>query len=170
MTPQQVISEEELIAVQHYLTICTADRPQLWQALLYGYNGLVLLFGSYLAYETRHVTVEALNDSRLIGMSVYNILLPVMLGIPLVHLLWEDLRFVFCMTMFLIVYPTTATLCFVFIPKVRLMMTHGLFSGDPSSTYAFLERSVRQMRRQHVIKSRRYIKELPAFASLSCYL
>ena len=37
----------------------------LWQA-----------FGIFLAWETRHVSIPALNDSKYIGMSVYNVVSP----------------------------------------------------------------------------------------------
>jgi gamma-aminobutyric acid type B receptor len=34
---------------------------------LYAYKGLLLLFGVYMAWETRNVKIPALNDSQYIG-------------------------------------------------------------------------------------------------------
>ena len=36
-------------------------------------NGLLLIFGLFLAYETRNMTVRDLNDSRYVGMAIYNV-------------------------------------------------------------------------------------------------
>ena len=35
--------------------------------IMYCYKGLLLLFGLFMAWETRHVKIEALNDSKYIG-------------------------------------------------------------------------------------------------------
>ena len=41
--------------------------------ILYGMNGLLLIFGLFLSYETRNMTVRDLNDSRYVGMAIYNV-------------------------------------------------------------------------------------------------
>ena len=39
------------------------------------------LFGAFLAWETRHVQIPALNDSKYIGMSLYNVTIMCVLGV-----------------------------------------------------------------------------------------
>ena len=41
--------------------------------VVFGYKGVLLLFGILLAYETRNVKVQQVNDSRFVGMSIYNV-------------------------------------------------------------------------------------------------
>lgn len=41
--------------------------------VIYGFKGLILVFGLFLAYETRSIKVKQINDSRYVGMSIYNI-------------------------------------------------------------------------------------------------
>ena len=41
--------------------------------MVFGYKGVLLLFGILLAYETRNVKVKQVNDSRFVGMSIYNV-------------------------------------------------------------------------------------------------
>lgn len=41
--------------------------------VVYGFKGLILVFGLFLAYETRSIKVKQINDSRYVGMSIYNI-------------------------------------------------------------------------------------------------
>lgn len=49
-------------------TIATTTKPFLTHAgLLYGYKGLLLIFGLFLAYETRSIKLKQINDSRLVG-------------------------------------------------------------------------------------------------------
>ena len=41
--------------------------------VVFSYKGILLLFGILLAYETRNVKVIQVNDSRFVGMSIYNV-------------------------------------------------------------------------------------------------
>ena len=41
--------------------------------VLFGYKGILLIFGIFLAYETRSVKLKQVNDSRFVGMSIYNV-------------------------------------------------------------------------------------------------
>ena len=45
--------------------------------VLFGYKGVLLLFGILLAYETRNVKIKQVNDSRFVGMSIYNIVVSI---------------------------------------------------------------------------------------------
>lgn len=79
---------------------------------------MLLLFGTYLAWETRKVHIPALNDSKLIGMSVYNVVVPCVLVIPIKFALVTSPGASFGLTAFLTIFCTTFTLCIVFVPKV----------------------------------------------------
>jgi len=76
------------------------------------------MFGCFLAWETRHVSIPALNDSKYIGMSVYNCVMMCVLGAPLSHVLSDQQDYGFFIISVFIIFCTTATLCLVFIPKV----------------------------------------------------
>lgn len=41
--------------------------------IMYAYKGLQLILGLFLAYETRSVKVKQINDSHLVGMAIYNV-------------------------------------------------------------------------------------------------
>uniref|UniRef100_T1KDL7 G-protein coupled receptors family 3 profile domain-containing protein n=1 Tax=Tetranychus urticae TaxID=32264 RepID=T1KDL7_TETUR len=58
------------------------DANLVWYCILFGYKGLLLLFGLFLAYETRSVKLKRLNDSRLVGMSIYNVVILCMITGP----------------------------------------------------------------------------------------
>lgn len=50
-----------------YLYTCEVNNITVWLGLLYSYKGILLLFGLFLAWETRNVKIPALNDSHYIG-------------------------------------------------------------------------------------------------------
>jgi hypothetical protein len=82
------------------------------------FTGLLLLFGTYLAWETRKVHIPALNDSKLIGMCVYNTVILFTVVIPVKTVLLTNPTASFALMAFLTIFCTSFTLCVVFIPKV----------------------------------------------------
>ena len=46
---------------------CESKNLSYWLGAVYAFKGLLLVFGVFLAWETRAVTIPALNDSRYIG-------------------------------------------------------------------------------------------------------
>ena len=52
---------------------CESKKLSYWLGAVYAFKGLLLVFGVFLAWETRGVTIPALNDSRYIG-KVYEFL------------------------------------------------------------------------------------------------
>lgn len=50
--------------------------------VIYGFKGLILVFGLFLAYETRSIKVKQINDSRYVGMSIYNVVVLAIITAP----------------------------------------------------------------------------------------
>lgn len=101
-----------------YYTDCSSSYSNVWLGIFYAYKGLMLAFGAFMAWETRNVTVPALNDSRHIGISVYNVVFPCALGMTVVNVVDNNPDVDYAVLSVLVVFCTTITLCFVFIPKV----------------------------------------------------
>ena len=78
-----------------------------------------MLFGVFLAWETRHVKIPALNDSRYVGMSVYNVVILSVVGAPAALIIEHEQNATFALTAGFILFSTTVTLCLVFVPKVK---------------------------------------------------
>ena len=85
------------------------------------------LFGAFLAWETRQVQIPALNDSKYVGMSVYNVAIMCVLGVAVSFVLSEEQTASFIIISIFIVFCTTGTLCLVFVPKVRIAGRQGIF-------------------------------------------
>ena len=97
-----------------------AENLPMWLALIYVYKGILLLYGLFLSYETRNVVYAHLNDSRVIGICVYNVVVLSMIGAFLAVIL-VDKQFseLYAALGVCIIFPATATICLIFIPKVK---------------------------------------------------
>ena len=64
---------------------CSRSRTLLSMSIagiLYAYKGLQLVLGLFLAYETRSQKVRQINDSRLVGMATYNVVILCLITAP----------------------------------------------------------------------------------------
>ena len=60
----RIEDDKEIIPVLEH---CESSQLSYWLGSVYAFKGLLLVFGVFLAWETRGVTIPALNDSRYIG-------------------------------------------------------------------------------------------------------
>eukprot|EP00794_Sanderia_malayensis_P017040 gene17040-18755_t len=106
---------------------CASKYGLYFSSTILAYKGILLLLGLFLAWETRKVEVSALNDSKFIGMAVYNVAALSAIGVTCTYALSSaqsnDAAYtVICLC---IILCNTVTICLVFIPKIVL-----LFSKD----------------------------------------
>lgn len=98
---------------------CAGDFEEYWFGALYIYKGLLLVLGTFLAWETRTVRVTELNDSKYIGACIYNVAILCVFGVPIAHVLSvEQTTLAFVLNAWLIMFCTTISLCIIFVPKV----------------------------------------------------
>lgn len=64
---QSLDSDLDVLLVTQ-LELCESKETYRWLGILCGYKGLLLLFEAFLAWETRNVTIAALNDSKYVIM------------------------------------------------------------------------------------------------------
>ncbi|XP_022382779.1 gamma-aminobutyric acid type B receptor subunit 1 isoform X3 [Enhydra lutris kenyoni] len=67
--PKEDIDVSILPQLEH----CSSRKMNTWLGIFYGYKGLLLLLGIFLAYETKSVSTEKINDHRAVGMAIYNV-------------------------------------------------------------------------------------------------
>ncbi|XP_033627262.1 uncharacterized protein LOC117290084 [Asterias rubens] len=104
--------------LEPYIEFCTSDYYVYWSAGLSSVKGLLLVFGAFLAWETRQVTIPLLNDSKLIGMSVYNVVILCIVGLAVNLVLGQDPETLFIFNSCISMFCTTLTILIVFLPKV----------------------------------------------------
>lgn len=102
--------------------VCRSQNTNGWLGALYVYKGLLLLVGVYMAWETRHVKIPALNDSQYIGMSVYSVVITSGIVVVLANLMSEKATLSFVTITTFILISTTSTLCLLFLPKMHAIL------------------------------------------------
>ncbi|XP_022309821.2 gamma-aminobutyric acid type B receptor subunit 2-like [Crassostrea virginica] len=125
-------SDEILVETFH---VCYNEYQTYWLAAQYISKGALLALGTFLAWETRHIKVPSLNDSKYIGFCVYNIVIVCALCVPVTFVLPPEkptAKFVF--TSVVCVFTTTLVLCILFIPKVKLRKSTDAIRFNPNLT------------------------------------
>ncbi|KAI6216076.1 hypothetical protein M3Y94_00460800 [Aphelenchoides besseyi] len=100
------VTEHEPIRHKNQLIIpelerCHSHYSIFFQVMFYIIKGMLMIFGCFLAWETRAVNVPALNDSKYIGMSVYNVVVMSVIGVSLAFILQEKINEAFFVDQFL---------------------------------------------------------------------
>ncbi|OQR70623.1 gamma-aminobutyric acid type B receptor subunit 2-like [Tropilaelaps mercedesae] len=62
------VTSDDDIAVVPEMEYCQSEHMTIFLGIVYGYKGLLMIFGCFLAWETRHVSIPALNDSKLVEL------------------------------------------------------------------------------------------------------
>ncbi|XP_053674223.1 gamma-aminobutyric acid type B receptor subunit 2 [Anopheles nili] len=115
--PSEHPTLEDVIIVQEN-EYCQSSKMTIFIGVIYAYKGLLLIFGAFLAWETRHVSIPALNDSKHVGLSVYNCVIMCVMGAAIALVLSDRKDAMFILISVFIIFCTTATLCLVFVPKL----------------------------------------------------
>ncbi|KAK3779397.1 hypothetical protein RRG08_061642 [Elysia crispata] len=113
-------------------------------------------FGCFLAWETRHVSIPALNDSQYIGMSVYNVVIMCVSGAAVSFIIKDRPTQSFVIIGLFIVFCTTITLCLVFLPKIIQLKRNP--KGDESRVRATLRQSAKKTTKFEFAAQRERIK------------
>ncbi|XP_041350735.1 gamma-aminobutyric acid type B receptor subunit 1-like [Gigantopelta aegis] len=116
--PSQVNHEED-IEIKRKIEKCESPNQIYFVTSLLALQGILLLFGTFLAIQTRKVNVEGLNDSRMIGLCIYNVVVLSFLGVTIEFALKHDVNLHYGMTTVITILATTITQCLIFVPKVR---------------------------------------------------
>ncbi|WAR01609.1 GABR2-like protein [Mya arenaria] len=112
-----IIKEGDLYVIP-VVEYCVSHKMTIWLILIYAYKGMLLVFGCFLACETRQVSIPALNDSKYISMRVYNVVIMCVCGAAVSFVINDQPTSSFVIIGFFIIFSTTITLCLVFMPNI----------------------------------------------------
>ncbi|XP_076629216.1 gamma-aminobutyric acid type B receptor subunit 3 [Colletes latitarsis] len=114
----EISPQDRGVVYQTQVEVCRSQHTNSWLGALYVYKGLLLIVGVYMAWETRHVKIPALNDSQYIGMSVYFVVITSGIVVVLANLMSDRATLAFVTITALILASTTATLALLFLPQL----------------------------------------------------
>ncbi|XP_069576779.1 gamma-aminobutyric acid type B receptor subunit 1 isoform X2 [Brachyistius frenatus] len=122
------------VLIQPLLEHCSSAKMNTWLGVVYGYKGLLLLLGIFLAYETKSVSTEKINDHRAVGMAIYNVAVLCMITAPVTMILSSQQDASFAFASLAIVFSVYITLVVLFVPKMRRLITRGEWQSDAQET------------------------------------
>lgn len=85
---------------------------------MYGFKGLILVFGLFLAYETRSIKVKQINDSRYVGMSIYNVVVLCLVTAPVAMVIASQQDASFAFVSLAVIFCCFLSMLLIFVPKV----------------------------------------------------
>lgn len=103
------------------MEVCRSNNTIGWFIAIYGYKSCLLIMGAYMAWETRHVKVQILNDSQYIGTCVY-CAVSCSIIVVLSNIVKNYVLCSYLATTLSIIGTTTITLFLLFIPKIRAIL------------------------------------------------
>ncbi|KFQ98862.1 Gamma-aminobutyric acid type B receptor subunit 1, partial [Nipponia nippon] len=112
------------------------DHPWLFPppGIFYGFKGLLLLLGIFLAYETKSVSTEKINDHRAVGMAIYNVAVLCLITAPVTMILSSQQDAAFAFASLAVVFSSYITLVVLFVPKMRRLITRGEWQSEQQDT------------------------------------
>ena len=116
--------EDDDVEYRPEIWVCRSDYQNVWLGLTYGYKGLLLILGLFLAYETRSVKVKQINDSRLVGMSIYNVAILCIITAPVTMVISDQHNATFAFVALANVFCCYLSMALVFVPKVFFIFQH----------------------------------------------
>lgn len=127
---------------------CQSDHMFIWLGLLYGFKGLLLVFGLFLSYETRSVKLKEINDSRLVGMSVYNVVVLCLITAPVSIVISSQQDASYAFISLAIIFCCYISMGLIFVPKVIHLLQNPHEEADASDLLASREEEDRYRRIQ----------------------
>uniref|UniRef100_A0AAY4EMB0 G-protein coupled receptors family 3 profile domain-containing protein n=1 Tax=Denticeps clupeoides TaxID=299321 RepID=A0AAY4EMB0_9TELE len=122
------------VLIQPQLKHCSSKKMNTWLGVVYGYKGLLLLLGIFLAYETKSISTEKINDHRAVGMAIYNVAVLCMITAPVTMILSSQQNASFAFASLAIIFSVYITLVVLFVPKIRRLITRGEWQSEQQDT------------------------------------
>jgi hypothetical protein len=114
---------------------CVVQYPGSWYGLHFTYFAIVLIWGAYLAYQTRDIwqKYNYPNESRSILMSIYNLAFCAVILVPLLTVLGASPDVLFFLISVAIIFPTSFALIVVHGPKMVAFIASSVRGGSKGS-------------------------------------
>ncbi|XP_038073128.1 uncharacterized protein LOC119741448 isoform X2 [Patiria miniata] len=159
--PEKQDTENATLILVPYITMCTGEYYLYWTIGVCSFKGLLLIFGAFLAWETRQVTIPALNDSKLIGISVYNVVILCIVGLAINLVLGRDPQTLFIFNSGITIFCTTLAILIVFLPKVLAVRKNPMEDPMRESTTRTMTRNSNDSmnNNREMIQENRALKE-----------
>lgn len=105
--------------IDYSVYICTSNTVLIWHGIVFGYKALLQIIAIFLAFGTRKVMIEGLNDAKYIAGIIY--VTSIVLAVLIVSFVTLEIYLNALAAVYSTGFTILATLIigFIFIPKVR---------------------------------------------------
>ncbi|GAB0089072.1 gamma-aminobutyric acid type B receptor subunit 1 [Sergentomyia squamirostris] len=118
------VSTNDDVKIRPELEHCESENNSIWLGVIYGFKGLILVFGLFLAYETRSIKVKQINDSRYVGMSIYNVVVLCLITAPVAMVIASQQDASFAFVALAVIFCCFLSMLLIFVPKVIEVIRH----------------------------------------------
>uniref|UniRef100_A0A8C7NGX4 G-protein coupled receptors family 3 profile domain-containing protein n=1 Tax=Oncorhynchus mykiss TaxID=8022 RepID=A0A8C7NGX4_ONCMY len=115
---QETAPGGEDVNTRHFLEHCESTNLTKWLAIVYGYKGLLMFLGCFLALRTRHAHIHLLDDSKYTRLSMYHVTVMSIIGASGCFLTQYHPNVQLFIMALVVISCCTCTLCLVFLPKL----------------------------------------------------
>uniref|UniRef100_A0A8C7CAX5 Gamma-aminobutyric acid type B receptor subunit 2 n=1 Tax=Oncorhynchus kisutch TaxID=8019 RepID=A0A8C7CAX5_ONCKI len=115
---QETAPGGEDVNTRHFLEHCESTNLTKWLAIVYGYKGLLMFLGCFLALRTRHAHIHLLDDSKYTRLSMYHVTVMSIIGASGCFLTQYNPNVQLFIMALVVISCCTCTLCLVFLPKL----------------------------------------------------
>ncbi|XP_041350845.1 gamma-aminobutyric acid type B receptor subunit 1-like [Gigantopelta aegis] len=102
--------------IRSKMEICESPKQIYFMATLFIIQGILMFLGTFLAWETRNVSMDGLNDSKMIGICIYNVVVLSFLNVC-ISMTISNIDLKYGLTSVIVIIGTTVTQCLIVIPK-----------------------------------------------------
>lgn len=127
--------------------------------VMYSYKGLLLIFGIFLAYETRSVKIKQLNDSRLVGMSIYNVVVLCLITAPVTLVIGSQQDATFAFVALAIIFCSFLSMALIFVPKIIELVRRPRERADVRSLMDTITSKEEEERHQRLLAENEDLKK-----------
>ncbi|XP_071479938.1 gamma-aminobutyric acid type B receptor subunit 2-like, partial [Diadema antillarum] len=119
--PRTVEDRAQFVVYIHVYRRCSTTHNTVWTVILVVYKAFIMLFGAFLSWQTRTISLPGLNDSYYVGLSIYNACLCCAVAVPLCIFNANSLNVTYTVTAGFILFCSTSILCTLFFPKISAL-------------------------------------------------
>ncbi|XP_050520335.1 gamma-aminobutyric acid type B receptor subunit 1-like isoform X1 [Daktulosphaira vitifoliae] len=112
------LNSNDDVKIMPELEHCKSENHNFWLSLTLSYKGLLLLFGLFVSYETRSVKLRQINDSRYVGMSIYNVVVTCLITAPVIIVTASQQDASFAFVSLSVIFCCFLSMALIFVPKV----------------------------------------------------
>ncbi|KAK3720465.1 hypothetical protein RRG08_058354 [Elysia crispata] len=92
--------------------------------VVFGHKGILLIFGIFLAYETLRVRLKQVNDSRFVGMSIYNVVRLCIITAPISLIFGNQENMTFDFVSLTVALCSILSMSLIIVPEMKEILQH----------------------------------------------